>query len=78
MALETPFAATICRMVSEGLGVSLVNPIVSRTMRFPGVVAIPFKPDIPFRSHMPRAQPAPRGTYANYFAARMRAAFDAV
>ncbi|WP_198030888.1 hypothetical protein [Cupriavidus sp. amp6] len=26
VALETPFAATICRMVSEGLGVSLVNP----------------------------------------------------
>lgn len=78
MALETPFAATICRMVSEGLGVSLVNPIVSRTMRFPGVVAIPFKPDIPFRSYMLRAQLAPRDTHVNHFVSCMRAAFDAV
>jgi len=78
MALETPFAATICRMVSEGLGVSLVNPIVSRTMKFPGVVAIPFKPEIPFRSYMLRAKLAPRDTHVNDFVACMRAAFKSM
>ncbi|HEX7892210.1 MAG TPA: LysR substrate-binding domain-containing protein [Ramlibacter sp.] len=78
MAFETPFAATICRMVSEGLGVSLVNPIVSRTMNFPGVRALPFKPDIPFRSYMLRSQLAPRDTHVNHFVACMRAAFNSV
>lgn len=78
MALETPFAATICRMVSEGLGVSLVNPIVSRTMNFPGVRAIPFKPDILFRSYMLRSQLAPRDTHVSHFVSCMRQAFDSV
>lgn len=78
MVLETPFAATIFRMVSEGLGVSLLNPIVSRTMKLPGIVAIPFKPDIPFKSYMLRAQLAPRDTHTNFFVSCMRAAFKSL
>jgi DNA-binding transcriptional LysR family regulator len=75
MALETPFAATICRMVSEGLGLSLVNPIVSRTLKLPGVVAVPFKPDIQFTSYLLRSQLAARDTHASFFVSCMRAAF---
>lgn len=77
MAIETPFAVTICRMVSEGLGVSLVNPMVSRTIKLPRVVSIPFKPDVTFKSYMLRAQLAPRDTHTNFFIACMRAAFKA-
>ncbi|ABE46275.1 LysR substrate-binding domain-containing protein [Polaromonas sp. JS666] len=75
MVLETTYAATICRMVSEGLGLSLLNPIVSRTMKLPGIVAIPFKPDVPFKSYMLRAQLAPRDTHVNFFVSCMRTAF---
>ncbi|QHE83407.1 LysR substrate-binding domain-containing protein [Hydrogenophaga sp. BPS33] len=75
LALETTFAATICRMVSEKVGVSLVNPMVSRAMKLPGVVDVPFKPDIPFKSYMLKAQLAPRDTHTSFFASCMRAAF---
>ncbi len=78
LALETPFAATICRMVSEGLGVSLVNPILTRTMKLPGIVTVPFKPNIPFTSYLLRSQLAPRDTHASFFIACMRAAFKSL
>jgi DNA-binding transcriptional LysR family regulator len=78
MVLETPFAATICRMVSEGLGVSLVNPILTRTMKLPGIVTVPFKPSIQFKSYLLRSQLAPRDTHATYFVSCMRAAFKSV
>lgn len=77
MVLETSHAATICRMASEGLGVGLVNPIVVRTMRLPGVVAVAFRPDIPFRSYMLRPQLAARDTHAGHFASCMRSSFQA-
>ena len=78
MALETPFAATICRMVSEGLGLSLVNPITSKAMTLPGIVAVPFKPDIEFRSYLLRSQLAARDTHATFFVSCMRAAFKSL
>ena len=77
MALETAYAVTICRMVNEGLGVSLVNPLVSRTTKFPGIVSIPFKPDIPFTSYLLRPQLAPRDTHTDFFVECMREAFRA-
>jgi DNA-binding transcriptional LysR family regulator len=77
MALETPFAATICGMVREGLGLSLVNPIVSRATRFAGVRELPFVPHIPFCTYMLRAQLAPGDTHISVFADCMRAAFRA-
>ncbi|MBY4947541.1 LysR family transcriptional regulator [Cupriavidus respiraculi] len=56
LTLETPYAATICTMVGMGLGVSVVNPMVSRSLRLTGVKAIPFEPAIPFQSYVLRAQ----------------------
>lgn len=78
LVLETPFAVTICRMVSEGLGISLVNPLLTRTMRLPGIVTVPFKPAIKFESYLLRAQLAPRDTHASYFVSCLRAAFKAL
>lgn len=75
LALETPYAATICGLVSEGLGLSLVNPIIGRALHFAGVCTVPFKPDIPFRSYMLRAQLAPNDTLVQEFIACMRTAF---
>lgn len=75
MVLETPFAATICRMVSEGLGLSLVNPILTRSLELPGIAAVPFSPSIPFRSYLLRSQLAPRDTHALHFITCLRQAF---
>jgi DNA-binding transcriptional LysR family regulator len=52
LTLETPYAATICTMVGMGLGVSVVNPLVVRCLRLPGVTAIPFEPAIAFPSYV--------------------------
>lgn len=78
MVLETPFAATICRMVSEGLGLSLVNPILTRTMKLPGLVTVPFKPNVQFASYMLRSQLAPRDTHATFFISCVRSAFKSL
>jgi DNA-binding transcriptional LysR family regulator len=78
MVLETPFSGTICRMVSEGIGVSLVNPIITRTMKLPGIVTVPFRPRIHLKSYLLRSQLAPRDTHANYFVSCMRAAFKSL
>jgi DNA-binding transcriptional LysR family regulator len=75
MVLETPFSGTICRMVSEGVGVSLVNPIITRTMKLPGIVTVPFTPRIHLKSYLLRSQLAPRDTHATHFVSCMRAAF---
>jgi len=75
MALETTFASTICTMVSEGLGLSLVNPIVASVMNVRGVVTRPFAPVVAFRSYLLLPQLAPRDLHANHFIACMRGAF---
>ncbi len=75
MALETTFASTICAMVSEGLGVSLVSPIVANVVNVRGVVTRPFKPDVPYRSHLLLPQLAPRDMHVGHFIACMRSAF---
>lgn len=56
LTLETPYAATICTMVGMGLGVSVVNPLVSRSLKLPGTREIAFEPEIEFVSYSLHAQ----------------------
>lgn len=56
LILDTPYAATICRMVAMGLGVSVINPLVMRHLKIPGVVCLPFAPTIVFSRHILAAQ----------------------
>lgn len=51
LSIETPYATTICTMVSKGLGVSIVNPIVSRALRLADVREIPFSEQVDFYSY---------------------------
>lgn len=53
--LEIPYASTICTMVSMGLGVSVVNPMVLRFLPLPNVSALPFSPAVEFRCYGVRA-----------------------
>lgn len=52
--VETQFAATICQLAIEGLGVGLTNSLTYVSDRFEsaGLVARPFEPAIAFRSLM--------------------------
>ncbi|WP_324090099.1 type 2 periplasmic-binding domain-containing protein [Bordetella hinzii] len=65
LILDTPYAATICRMVAMGLGVSVINPLVMRHLKIPGVVSLPLAASIvPLPRQFPPASrgggPAPR------------------
>ncbi|MNK90243.1 HTH-type transcriptional activator CmpR [compost metagenome] len=67
LTLETPYAATICTMVEMGLGVSVVNPVVVRSLKLPGVRAIRFEPAIPFESYVLHNQQRPVPALAQAF-----------
>ncbi len=48
-SIETPYGATLCAMVSEGLGVGIVNPLAAAGGNWPNLVLRPFSPEIFFR-----------------------------
>ncbi|GAA6120401.1 LysR family transcriptional regulator [Acidovorax sp. FG27] len=52
LMLDTPYASTICRMVEMGLGVSVVSPLVVRSMKLSGIKALPFKPSVHFGRYL--------------------------
>lgn len=76
MNLETPYAATICTMVSMGLGVSVVNPMVLRCLRLPNVVALPFSPAVDFHCYAVRAGHRLQPALVADFLDCVREAFD--
>ncbi|ASW03410.1 LysR substrate-binding domain-containing protein [Paraburkholderia aromaticivorans] len=47
--IETPYGATICAMVSRGLGIGIVNPLATLDANTMKIKFRPFSPDIVFR-----------------------------
>jgi DNA-binding transcriptional LysR family regulator len=70
MHFETPYGATICKMVGLGLGVGIVNPLVAR-MHAAEVVVRPFRPRIPFVSYLLLARNRPANVLADRFIERL-------
>jgi DNA-binding transcriptional LysR family regulator len=58
LSLETPYAATACAMVMEGLGVSIISPFTAEDFRGRGLLIKQFRPAIHFRTML--LQPAER------------------
>lgn len=56
LELETSHAATICLMVAQGLGVSIVNPMLHRALALNNVVPVPFEPAMYFECHSVHAK----------------------
>ncbi len=54
--IETPYGATICAMVSRGLGIGVVNPLATRDTNPAKIVFRPFEPGIFFRGFTVRPQ----------------------
>ncbi|WP_372619472.1 LysR family transcriptional regulator [Falsiroseomonas sp.] len=72
--LETPYSATLCRLVAAGLGVALVNPLVAADeARGLPIVALPFAPAVPFRYLLLRARGGGRDRLAEAFATELLA-----
>lgn len=64
LSIETPYATTICSMVARGLGVSIINPVVSRALNMPDLREIPFSEKIEFPSYAVTSDHFPVGTLA--------------
>ena len=67
MHFETPYGATICQMVSLGLGVGVVNPLVARIYRHTGIHVKPFRPRVPFVSYLLLARNRPANGLVDRF-----------
>ncbi|MCG5262787.1 LysR family transcriptional regulator [Cupriavidus gilardii] len=76
MHFETPYGATICKLVGLGLGVGIVNPLVARA-HAAEVVARPFQPAIPFVSYLLLARNRPVNVLVDRFTERMKEVIDA-
>ncbi|MDR6601688.1 DNA-binding transcriptional LysR family regulator [Achromobacter deleyi] len=75
LSIETPYATTICSMVSKGLGVSIVNPVVSRALKMPELREIPFSEKIEFPSYAVTSDHFPVGTLARKMTECVQAVF---
>lgn len=51
LTLETPFGATICALVEQGLGIGIVNPIAADDYRRSGIAFRSFKPEVMFQGN---------------------------
>jgi DNA-binding transcriptional LysR family regulator len=75
LLLETPYIMTICALVGKGLGVSIVNPVVSRALRVPGVCEIPFSEKVEFQSYSVTSEHFPVSILASRMADCVQDAF---
>ena len=73
--LETPYIMTICAMVGKGLGLSIVNPAVSRALRIPDVCEIPFSEKVEFQSYSVTSDNFPVSILASRMSDCVRDAF---
>ena len=78
LSIETPYATTICTMVAKGLGVSIVNPIVSRALRIADLCEIPFSEKVHFHSYVVTSDHFPTSVLARNMAACVSDAFAAL
>ena len=75
LSLETPFVMTACAMVGQGLGVSIVNPVVSRALGILDICEIPFSEKVEFNSYSVMSDNFPVSILANRMADCVRDAF---
>lgn len=52
IVVETQYSVTICHLVRQGVGVSLVNPLALEGLDRTGLVGVPFRPPVHFRTLM--------------------------
>lgn len=75
LSIETPYATTICTMVAKGLGVSIVNPVVARALRVPGVVEVGFSEKVELYSYAVTSENFPVGALARRMGECVREVF---
>lgn len=77
LTVETPYAAAICALVKEGLGVSIVSSLAARDFVDQKIVAIPFSPAIRFATSLIWLKERPLSKLARSFIQELKAQRDA-
>jgi DNA-binding transcriptional LysR family regulator len=75
LLLETPYIMTICALVGKGLGISIVNPVVSRALRISSICEIPFSEKVEFQSYLVTSEHFPVSILASRMADCVQDAF---
>jgi DNA-binding transcriptional LysR family regulator len=52
--IESPYAATICKLVEEGLGIGIVNPLAARLGSSRGLRFVPLSPTVTYHGYIAR------------------------
>jgi DNA-binding transcriptional LysR family regulator len=74
LEIETSLATSMCAMVAQGLGVSIVNPAVLTELGLSGVHSVEFEPAIYFDCHVVRARQQPEQALVADFVEALRIA----
>jgi DNA-binding transcriptional LysR family regulator len=74
--IDTQLATTVCALVAEGLGVSIVSPVSAAAFRDRGIVIRKFSPPVTFRSKLIFPTDRPRSRLTMEFVRLLRAYCD--
>ena len=77
LIIETQYAMTICALVLQGLGCSILNPITAADYTDRGLAVRPFKPDVAFDYMLFTSQLRPVSQVAQAFIATLEQHRDA-
>lgn len=72
MIVETQSAASICQMVAQGLGASVIDPFTARAFEHTDIVIRPFRPAIPYSFGMVLPIHRPTSRLAEEFVEALR------
>lgn len=72
LSYESQYAAVICNMVSIGMGIGIVNPVVAHHFRDLEIAVRPFLPNVPFHSYVMFPNRFPNSDLATDFATLLK------
>ncbi|WBV42838.1 LysR substrate-binding domain-containing protein [Pseudoroseomonas cervicalis] len=76
IVVETPFAATVCALALEGVGIGLVQAVAAGGFLERGLVMRPFEPEVYFRTHLLFRPDTQKSILVKHFVAALLAARD--
>jgi DNA-binding transcriptional LysR family regulator len=77
IVFEASFSATICGLVAEGFGVSILDPLTARAYEGRGIVVRRFEPPVPYELKLVYPAAQPRAERVLSFVALLRGTLEA-
>jgi DNA-binding transcriptional LysR family regulator len=72
-SIESPYAATICKLVEEGLGIGIVNPLAARFGAHAALSFVPLAPGIVYHGYIARLAARRSSEVTEHFVETVRA-----